>query len=170
MRTIKFKGKRLDNGEWEEGGLLQHVDGTTLIGDNQGYFCDDGYGHYDYFNIRQVAPATVCQFTGFLDKNGKEIYEGDVLRSDLYPFSCIEDNAYDNYYGTIGWSEEEASFYIMAVKNPKSSVRGISDGICDTVMQKMMLDFEVVGNIHEEKWQQYGEYFKTEEEKEADND
>lgn len=79
----------------------------------------------------------------------------------IYPFSCIEDNAYDNYYGTIGWSEEEASFYIMAVKNPKSSVRGISDGICDTVMQKMMLDFEVVGNIHEEKWQQYGEYFKT---------
>lgn len=164
MRTIKFKAKRLDNKEWTCGYFYEENDNTYIIENLQKKSMLNRNIPY------KVAPATVCQFTGFLDKNGKEIYEGDVLRSDIYPFSCIEDNAYDNYYGTIGWSEEEASFYIMAVKNPKSSVRGISDGICDTVMQKMMLDFEVVGNIHEEKWQQYGEYFKTEEEKEADND
>ena len=164
MRTIKFKAKRLDNKEWTCGYFYEENDNTYIIENLQKKSMLNRNIPY------KVAPATVCQFTGFLDKNGKEIYEGDVLRSDIYPFSCIEDNAYDNYYGTIGWSEEEASFYIMAVKNPKSSVRGFSDGICDTVMQKMMLDFEVVGNIHEEKWQQYGEYFKTEEEKEADND
>ena len=164
MRTIKFKAKRLDNKEWTCGYFYEENDNTYIIENLQKKSMLNRNIPY------KVAPATVCQFTGFLDKNGKEIYEGDVLRSDLYPFSCIEDNAYDNYYGTIGWSEEEASFYIMAVKSPKSSVRGISDGICDTIMQKMMLDFEVVGNIHEEKWQQYGEYFKTEEEKEAEND
>lgn len=164
MRTIKFKAKRLDNKEWTCGYFYEENDNTYIIENLQKKSMLNRNIPY------KVAPATVCQFTGFLDKNGKEIYEGDVLRSDLYPFSCIEDNAYDNYYGTIGWSEEEASFYIMAVKTPKSSVRGISDGICDTVTQKIMLDFEVVGNIHEEKWQQYGEYFKTEEEKEADND
>lgn len=158
MRTIKFKGKRLDNGEWLEGYYRGNNEGKAFIS-----------------RIKRpplsfaVDPETVCQFTGFLDKNGKEIYEGDVLRSDIYPFSCTEDNKYDNYYGAIGWSEEEASFYIVAIKNPKSSVRGISDGICDSISQKNMQDFEVVGNIHEEKWQQYGEYFKTEE-KEADND
>ena len=164
MRTIKFKGKRIDNGEWEEGGLLQSVNGITLIGDNQGYICSDGYGHYDDFNIRQVDPDTVCQFTGLLDKNGKEIYEGDVLRSDTYPFSCLEDNQYDNYYGAIGWSEEEALFYIVAIKNPKSSVRGISDGISDSISQKMMQGFEVIGNVHDEEWKQYRAYIQDEDE------
>lgn len=161
MRTIKFKAKILEDGEWNYGDLL-HVADQTLVKNNP---CREGRPIYTFV----VAPATVCQFTGFLDKNGKEIYEGDVLRSDIYPFSCTEDNKYDNYYGAIGWSEEEASFYIVAIKNPKSSVRGISDGICDSISRKMMQDFEVVGNIHDPEWKQYGEYIQ-EEEKEADND
>lgn len=170
MRTIKFKAKRLDNGEWEEGGLLQHVDGTTLIGDNQGYFCDDGYGHYDYFNIHQVAPSTVCQFTGFLDKNGKEIYEGDVLRSNEYPYSCAQDDERDNYYAVVYYCEEGACFGIVMAKNPDSDVRGISDGIPGDVGREKMKKFEVVGNIHDKEWKQYGEYFQTKEETEAEDD
>ena len=168
MRTIKFKAKNRIC-EWVKGDLLQYLDGTVSIGDNEGPWTDDGFHDSDYTNVEIVDPDTVCQFTGFLDKNGKEIYEGDVLRSDTYPFSFTENNEHADYYGTIGWSKDEASFYIMTVKNPKSSVRGIYDGICNTVTQYMMHDFEIVGNIHEEKWQQYGEYFKNEE-KEADND
>ena len=38
MRAIKFKGKRIDNGEWEEGGLLQGVNGITLIGETKDIF------------------------------------------------------------------------------------------------------------------------------------
>ena len=93
-----------------------------------------------------------------------------MLRSDEYPYSCIGDKARDNYYAVVYYCEEGACFGTVTVKNPNSSVAGISDGILDDVEREKMKSFEVIGNIHEEKWQQYGEYFKTEEEKEADND
>lgn len=158
MRTIKFKAKCLDNQEWICGFFYEENDSTYIIEDRQKECMLNRNIPY------QVDPDTVCQFTGFTDKNGKEFYEGDVLRSDNYPFSCIEDNEYDNYYGAIGWSEEEASFYIVAIKNPKSSVRGISDGISDTISQEVMQGFEVIGNIHDPEWKQYRKYFQTEEE------
>ena len=100
----------------------------------------------------------MCQFTVFLDKNGKEIYEGDVLRSDTYPCSNIGENQIDNYYAIIGWNNEEALFYMVPAKNPKSSVRGTFDGLADSISQYMLKDFEVIGNVHDEEWKQYKEY------------
>lgn len=161
MRTIKFKAKNRVC-EWVKGDLLQYLDGTVYIGDNKGPWTDDGFHNSDYNRVEIVDPDTVCQFTGSLDKNGKEIYEGDVLRSDTYPFSRTERNEYDNYFGAIGWSDKEALFYIVAIKNHKSSVAGISDGITDVISQEKMKDFEVIGNVHDEEWKQYREYIQEE--------
>ena len=156
MRTIKFKAKKLEDCEWVVGYFVC-LCGNTYINPES-----ESEDILPICNI--VDPDTVCQFTGFLDKNGKEIYEGDVLRSDEYPFSCTEDNVHDNYYGVIGWSEEEALFCMVAAKNPKSSVRGISDGISDTISQKMMKSFEVIGNVHDLEWKQCREYIQEENE------
>ena len=164
MRTIKFKAKNRVC-EWVKGDLLQHLDGTVYIGDNEGPWTDDGLCNSDYTHVEIVDPDTVCQFTGFLDKNGKEIYEGDVLRSDEYPFSNIQDNQIDNYYCAIGWCDEDSSFYMVAAKNPKSSVMGISDGISDSISQRTMQGFEVIGNVHDLEWKQYREYIQDEDEK-----
>ena len=79
MRTIKFKAKNRIC-EWVKGDLLQYLDGTVYIGDNKGPWTDDGFHDSDYTRVEIVDQDTVCQFTGLLDKNGKEIYEGDILK------------------------------------------------------------------------------------------
>lgn len=158
MRTIKFKAKGIKKGEWIVGDLLHTMNRICIHPE-----CS--------FNRQQcyliaVDPETVCQYTGLKDKKGKEIYEGDVLRSDSYPYSCLEDDERDNYFAVVFYCEDGASFTTVTAKNPESNVGGISDGICDDVSREKMKQFEVVGNIHDEEWQQYGD----EEGKEADND
>lgn len=157
MIIIKFKAKNRVC-EWVKGDLLQYLNGTVYIGDNQGPWTDDGFHNSDYTRVEIVNPDTVCQFTGFTDKNGKEIYEGDVLRSDKYPYSCIEIEERDNYFGVIEWNENEAAFYIVTIKNPKSSVKGISDGISDYLSKSALQDFEVIGNINDDEWKQFREH------------
>ena len=162
MRTIKFKAKNRIC-EWVKGDLLQHLDGTVYIGDNEGPWTDEGLCNSDYTNVEIVDPDTVFQFTGFLDKNGNEIYEGDVLRSDVYPYS-YGDKERDNYYAVVYYCEEGACFGTVTVKNPKSSVRGTFDGTSNGISQYQMKDFEVIGNVHDLEWKQYRKYIQDEDE------
>ena len=163
MRTIKFKAKPA-KGEWVVGCLLHRQDGSVYIYDDNndvpfsGLVCSE-----EETALRiPVDRKTVCQFTGFLDKNGNEIYEGDVLRSDEYPYSCIGDNRRDNYYAVVYYCEEGACFGTVTAKNPSSDVGGISDGILDDVEREKMKNFEVIGNVYDPEWKQYREYIQDE--------
>ena len=137
MREILLRGKDKDTGEWVEGSLILVKEYCCILQNEEKNhpldypYLDSDVGTIDGF-ATPVIPETVGQYTGLTDKNGKKIFEGDILRFDYI----------GNNLGVNGVSVCEFENGKFGVKWGYHKEFVCLDGFANTTL-------EVIGNIHD---------------------
>ena len=140
MREILFRGKRTDNGEWVYGDLIQNVDCLKIREQEK--------------SIKKIAksyavdPETVGQFTGLCDKNGKKIFEGDIVRltDEHNEMEWTAVVAFGNPNGDYNWGWQ---------LNAIEEFDGNKDILLWVDMEESGAYCEVIGNIYDNKLEDF---------------
>ena len=137
MREILFRGKRVDNGEWVEGELLHDMKGRPWI-----YWTTPKELPIFFLRSAIVKSETVGQFTGLYDKNGKRIFEGDIVE--------LEDRYYDiKWRAVVEFGNPNGNYSWGWQLSHLGKVDINTDILCWVEMEEAGAFCEVIGNIHD---------------------
>ena len=135
MREILFRGKRVDNGEWVEGYYFKAKRHWNDIGVHEDWIADGAIQNGGWCNVvskHAVIPTSISEFTGLADKNGKKIFEGDII-------NCWSEGV--NAQGTV--QQRRDGLWIIY----PSWQKNIMWGLCPDEYSNTTV--EVIGNIHD---------------------
>ena len=150
-REIKFRGKTVPDGRWVYGYYVVMENETKTVTrhaimdllDKENQYIKDGKSYH--MSVSVVEAETVGQFIGLYDRNGKEIYEGDIVYSEF------EDGS--NGSSLVGWNEKQSCFGLMDEYAYRSKLEGFEyPAFINHVMLAHMRDaklFKVIGNIYD---------------------
>lgn len=175
MREIKFRGKSKKDGKWLYGDLLRNVDGDFAVVQPFGIHLNN------YCEPYEVDPDTIGQFTGLKDKNGREIYEGDIIRffesesyvinPDCDPWLHIHSVYVKEHISQVEYIGSQFIAYLNgdieialdfvgfdSIEQLRDVLNLKEEDKCDslgTEINDSLVGIEVIGNIFDSKFSEY---------------